>query len=166
MSLGQLLSAPERPLWTHAAVVIFRLVTLYCCVYRCMLANDLTTSAAYTLFSALGGSDWVVIWRALFVTGRPRTRLRGGLYVGCWHSSGTILAPINRGLLLMVLDWRGIFASRRCRPDLLVKRCHFSMRETCHTGTQPNVLGNCRQFSAATANLWVTPVMTYVFDSS
>ena len=166
MSLGQLLYGPLSDRYGRKPPLYFGLVLYIAASIGCMLANDLTTLTASRFFQALGGSAGVVICRAV-IRDRTTTAQAAWAFSMLMLALGLapILAPIIGGLLLMVMDWRGIFAVLAGAGLILLVSMHFSMRETLsrHTAERLGIVGNFRLYSNLLGN---GQFMTYVLIGS
>jgi len=166
MSLGQLLYGPLSDRYGRKPPLYFGLVLYIAASIGCMLANDLTTLTASRFFQALGGSAGVVICRAV-IRDRTTTAQAAWAFSMLMLALGLapILAPIIGGLLLMVMDWRGIFAVLAGAGLILLVSMHFSMRETLsrHTAERLGIVGNFRRYANLLGN---GQFMTYVLIGS
>ena len=166
MSLGQLLYGPLSDRYGRKPPLYFGLVLYIAASIGCMLANDLTTLTASRFFQALGGSAGVVICRAV-IRDRTTTAQAAWAFSMLMLALGLapILAPIIGGLLLIVMDWRGIFAVLAGAGLILLVSMHFSMRETLsrHTAERLGIVGNFRRYANLLGN---GQFMTYVLIGS
>ena len=131
LGVGQLLFGPMSDKFGRIRPLYISLVLLFVASVGCALAQNIHQLLAARVFEGLAGAGGAVLSRAIardMYSGYELTRFFALLMLV--NGLAPIGAPVLGGVLMTVLNWRGIFVVLGCIAVLLVFLARWKLHET------------------------------------
>ena len=131
LGAGQLLFGPMSDKFGRIRPLLLSLVLLFIASVGCALAKDIHSLLVARLFEGLAGAGGAVLSRAIardMYSGHELTRFFALLMLV--NGLAPIGAPVLGGVLMTVLNWRGIFVVLGCIAVLLIFLARLKLHET------------------------------------
>ena len=131
LGAGQLLFGPMSDKFGRIRPLMLSLVLLFIASIGCALAQDINQLLLARLFEGLAGAGGAVLSRAVardMYSGHELTRFFALLMLV--NGLAPIAAPVLGGVLMTVLNWRGIFVVLGCIAVLLIFLARWKLHET------------------------------------
>ncbi|WP_017349014.1 multidrug effflux MFS transporter [Pantoea sp. A4] len=131
LGVGQLLFGPMSDKFGRIRPLYISLVLLFVASVGCALAQNIHQLLAARVFEGLAGAGGAVLSRAIardMYSGHELTRFFALLMLV--NGLAPIGAPVLGGVLMTVLNWRGIFVVLGCIAVLLVFLARWKLHET------------------------------------
>jgi DHA1 family bicyclomycin/chloramphenicol resistance-like MFS transporter len=131
LAAGQLLYGPLSDRWGRRPALLCGLVLYAVGSAACAVAPNVNMLYAARLIQAFGGCAGLVIVRLIVQDSFPRDRVIGVFaLLTLIMTASPILAPVAGGVLLLVADWRWLFAIQSFVGVLLGLSAAFTLSET------------------------------------
>lgn len=131
LGVGQIIFGPLSDRWGRLHTLLISLLIMIIASIACAMSQNITQLVCARLIQGIAGSGGIVLSRAI-----ARDQYQGiGLtqffaLLMMVNGIAPILAPVLGGGLLMVVDWRGIFAVLALIGILLLLFSHLQLKET------------------------------------
>lgn len=110
LAVGQLIIGPLSDKYGRKSPLMISLVTFCISTLGCLYSSNIHVFVWFRLLQGLSGAGGVVISRSIAIDlyhGKELTRFFSRL--SCVQGLAPICAPVLGGILLEIMDWRGIF---------------------------------------------------------
>ncbi|MDE1187466.1 MAG: multidrug effflux MFS transporter [Pantoea sp.] len=131
LGAGQLLFGPMSDKFGRLRPLLLSLVLLFIASIGCALAKDINQLLVARLFEGLAGAGGAVLSRAVardMYSGHELTRFFALLMLV--NGLAPIAAPVLGGVLLTLLNWRGIFVVLAAIAIVLILLARWKLHET------------------------------------